>query len=230
MKTIKFLILLISTLFTQSSIAQNMNDQLKSNIKELASSFDLIPDQRKSELKDFSQSIKNDLANDNQSRLIFVCTHNSRRSQLSEIWMRTAAHYYGITGIQSYSGGTESTAFNSRMVYAVKRYGFELEVLDKGDNTVYQQIIAGKYFGPKMFSKKYDDTHNPDSDFIAVMVCSDADQKCPFVPGAQSRIALPYLDPKAYDNTPDEQKAYDDKVIEIGREILYVVSLLKTNK
>jgi len=228
MKTTKVLFLLISILFTQSSIAQNMNDQLLTNIKELTSSFDLITDQRKIELKDLSLIIRDDLKSDMQSQLIFVCTHNSRRSQLSEIWMRTAAHFYGITGIQSYSGGTEATAFNSRMVDAVTRYGFELEVLDEGSNTIYQQIIAGKPFGPQMFSKKYDDTHNPDSNFIAVMVCSDADQKCPFVPGAQSRLALPYLDPKAYDNTPDEQKAYDDKVIEIGREILYVASLLKT--
>lgn len=227
MKTTKYLILFIAILFTQSSIAQNMNDQLITNIKKLTSSFNLIPEQRKSELEYLSSIIKDELNSDNQSQLIFVCTHNSRRSQLSEIWMRTAAQYYGIKGIQSYSGGTESTAFNPRMVDAVKRYGFELEVLDEATNTIYQQVIAGKAFGPKMFSKKYDDAHNPDSDFIAVMVCSDADKKCPFVPGAKSRLALPYLDPKAYDNSPDEQKAYDDKVIEIGREILYVVSLLK---
>ncbi len=230
MKTTHYLSLLISILFIQTLSAQNMNEKLISNIEELTASFNLIPTTRKSELRELSISIKEDLANDNQSRLIFVCTHNSRRSQLSEIWMRTAAEYFGINGIQSYSGGTESTAFNSRMVDAVKRFGFELEILEKGDNTVYQQVMSGQSFGPKMFSKKYDDTHNPNSNFIAVMVCSDADQKCPFVPGAQSRIALPYLDPKAYDNTPDEQRAYDEKVIEIGREILYVLSLLKTDK
>ena len=55
------------------------------------------------------------------------------------------------------------------------------------------------------------------------MVCTDADENCPYLPLAEKRISIPYTDPKAFDNTDLESIKYDEKVQEIGREMLFVV-------
>ena len=55
--------------------------------------------------------------------LNFICTHNSRRSQFSQIWAHTAAAYYGIPA-NCFSGGVEVTAFNERAVASIERSGF----------------------------------------------------------------------------------------------------------
>jgi arsenate reductase len=138
--------------------------------------------------------------------------------------MKAAATHYGVDGIFTFSGGTESTAFNSRMVTAMERAGFMIKQLDEWDNPKYLVRLSDE--DPTLdiyFSKKFDDSYNPKSGFIAVMVCSDADEACPVVTGAAARVSLPYLDPKAADNTAEEDEAYDMKVMEIGREMLYVM-------
>ncbi len=160
------------------------------------------------------------------SNVNFVCTHNSRRSQLAQIWFWYALHHFGIEQIKSYSGGTEATAFNHRMVEAVLRFGFLISKLDDSENPNYK-IQIGEERSQYLFSKKFLAESNPQKDFIAVMVCSHADENCPLVPGTYARIPLRYEDPKVADNTPSEAKSYDNKVLEIGREILYLVGFLK---
>lgn len=224
----KYIILLISIAFKlNQTYAQDMNPKLHKHIQTLESEFSMIEPQRKKELSELSTIIQSSLENRQEAKLVFVCTHNSRRSQLSEIWFRTAVAFYGLSSLYSFSGGTESTAFNHRMVDALRQFGFELEKLTESDNPLYQLKLAGKDAGPKMYSKKYTDSHNPQEGFIAVMVCSDADKNCPLVEGADARFSLPYLDPKSADNTALEQETYMAKVREIGREILYMVSLVK---
>ncbi len=210
--------------------AQNQSPKVTTIIQSLESEFAQIIEKRKTDLKLLGQIINEQMSKVDTAQVIFVCTHNSRRSQLSEIWLRLASEYYGVGSIKSYSGGTESTAFNHRMVDAVKRAGIELTTLVEGDNPRYSLSEEKKTTTSYelMFSKKYDHEYNPSKDFIAVMVCSQADKDCPFIPGALERMALPYIDPKACDDTPQESKAYDDKVREIGREILYMMSHLAT--
>ncbi len=212
--------------FIMNLQSQDMNESLKNGIKDLMTQTDRISDQR----KELLESIGTDLAKyrnlNPDSKIIFICTHNSRRSQLSEIWLNTALYYYGINDMEVYSGGTEATAFNHRMVEAVKRFGFDLETIEEGNNPKYQLNMAGNSLGNVMFSKKYQNEANPQENFIAVMVCSDADRGCPIVFGADERYALPYNDPKAYDDTRQEAEAYDNTVMEIGREILYMAQFI----
>ena len=153
-----------------------------------------------------------------------VCTHNSRRSQLGEIWIETACQYYDQHGIASYSGGTEATAFNIRMVVALRHLGFHLPTEQPADNPRYQLTSLKSTKEPHLlFSKTYDDPFNPKKDFIAIMVCNEADEACPNVRGAISRFSLPYKDPKEFDDTPFEHDAYIDKVEELGIEFLYMI-------
>ncbi|MBT8229512.1 MAG: protein-tyrosine-phosphatase [Bacteroidia bacterium] len=169
-------------------------------------------------LSDFERPIK----------VNFICTHNSRRSQLAELLFHVISRELGMEDIQSYSGGTEATAFNSRMVDALRRFGFKLVAQGLKDNPLYILQYGGdeKYF----FSKVYDNAFNPDKDFIAVTVCSDAETNCPIVHGATQRFHLGYKDPKAYDGTVEESQRYDEKIIEIGTELYYVLSRLNDRK
>ena len=77
-----------------------------------------------------------------------------------------------------------------------------------------------------MFSKGYDDPANPSEEFIAVMVCSDADEACPFIPGAATRFSIPYQDPKAYDETKSESVEYDKSCLKIAAELFYLFKFL----
>ena len=59
--------------------------------------------------------------------IIFICTHNSRRSHLAQIWAQTAAENFALKNMITYSGGTEATAFNPRAVAAMERAGFNID-------------------------------------------------------------------------------------------------------
>lgn len=158
-------------------------------------------------------------------RLNFICTHNSRRSQLSQIWAKTAAWVNRIE-VETYSGGVEVTAFNERAVASCKRLGFEIEGDTKSPNPKYwvkldenTQIVC--------FSKVYDNPANPTSGFAAVMTCSDADENCPFIPGTEARIPLRYEDPKAFDDTDLEAAKYDERSLQIASELLYIFRAIR---
>jgi arsenate reductase len=154
--------------------------------------------------------------------LNFICTHNSRRSHLAQIWAATAAAHYQQSDLETYSGGTETTAFNPRAVEALRRAGFRVED-PGGDNPRYRVSYGPEAPTMVCFSKTFDDPANPTSDFAAVMTCTDADQNCPVIPGAK-RISLPYEDPKAADGTPEEAARYDERCRQIATEMLYVMS------
>jgi len=200
---------------------------LQKTIQKLVSEFELIPEDRKPIINDLTDFIRQKSRAGEKIKLNFICTHNSRRSHISQLWAQTAAHYFGIANVQTYSGGTEATAFNPRAVKAMKGAGFEISVKQNGGNPVYEARYANGKPALTLFSKKYDDPFNPNSDFAAIMTCSHADENCPLVIGASKRIALTYNDPKDFDGTSQEEEKYSERVHEIGREILYAFSQVK---
>jgi len=160
--------------------------------------------------------------------LNFICTHNSRRSQFSQIWAQTAADYFGIPA-NCYSGGVEVTAFNERAVESIKRSGFR--VTAKGEsNPVYFVFNSDDNEPVSAFSKLFDDPINKADQFAAVMTCSHADENCPFIPGTERRIPVRYEDPKAFDDTPEESARYDERSMQIASEMFYVFSKVKIPK
>jgi arsenate reductase len=158
------------------------------------------------------------------SRLTFICTHNSRRSQMAQLWAQAAAARFGVAGVECYSGGTEAAAFNPRAVAAMRRAGFRIDDPDGGDNPVYRVRFAEGEEPMECFSKLYHQAPNPDRDFCAVMTCSAADAGCPIVRGAAERISLPYDDPGFFDGSDREAAAYDERCRQIAREMLAVFS------
>ncbi|MBL0744658.1 protein-tyrosine-phosphatase [Chryseolinea sp. Jin1] len=196
-------------------------------MEALVKNFNTIPDSRKAILKQLTDFVGDKLKKNEPIALIFICTHNSRRSHISQIWAQTAAAYYGIGNVVSYSGGTEATAFNPRAVKAMKDTGFKIIATSEGTNPVYEVSFSDEATKIVAFSKKYDSKTNPQKGFAAVMTCSHADENCPVVFGMEKRISLPYNDPKDFDDTPQEAAKYAERVREIGTEMLYAFSQVK---
>lgn len=200
-----------------------MFDSIANYVAARQSEFDQISAERKQQLEHLSAYIRNRRDADQTVRLIFVCTHNSRRSHMAQLWAAVAAQAYGIEAA-TYSGGTESTAFNPRAVAAMQRAGFRTEKTTDDANPIYHLRFSDDRPALTCFSKRFDQAPNPKSNFAAVMVCGEADKACPSVAGAAARFAIPFVDPKVSDGTPTESATYDERCAQIAREILYVFS------
>lgn len=186
--------------------------------------FDQIPSERKALLKKIALYVKDRIKAGQPAKLTFICTHNSRRSQISQIWAAAAASHYGIAGVKTYSGGTEVTAFNPRAVAAMERAGLKVEKTDDSKNPHYTVRFQESKEPLVCFSKVYSDQPNPKEDFCAVMTCARADKNCPLVNGCSLRVAVPYEDPKVADGKPEEAAKYDERCVQISREMLYLFS------
>lgn len=180
----------------------------------------LIPADRRKVLERLAEAIRTKLAAGEPAQLVFICTHNSRRSHLAQVWAETAAFVHGVGGVETFSGGTEATAFDRRAVAALQRAGFRVERSGDGENPVYAVRFSDRLEPMACFSKRYDQPPNPQSGYCAVMTCAAADEACPVVLGAAERIALRYDDPKDHDGTPGEQAAYDARCRQIATEML----------
>ncbi len=189
----------------------------------LESEFPLISEARKAQLLELSAYISRKKQAAEPLQLTVICTHNSRRSHIGQLWLKAAAEWYGVEGVHAFSGGTEATAFHPNAVAAMRRAGFRIEKMSEGTNPEYKASLGGKRLKMLLFSKKYDHPANPESGFAAIMVCSEADAGCPFVAGADGRFALPFEDPKISDGSPYEAQAYDERCRQIGREMFFVM-------
>jgi protein-tyrosine-phosphatase len=200
---------------------------VRTYLEKRTAEFDQIPAERKAALGKLAEYVKTRTAAGKPVRLTFICTHNSRRSHLSQIWSATAAEFYGIPGVETFSGGTEATAFNPRAVGAIERAGLKVEKTDAAKNSKYAVRFRESGHPLLCFSKVYNEAPNPKSDFCAVMTCSQADQNCPVVEGSGLRVAIPFEDPKVSDDTPQEAAIYDERCQQICREMMYLFSLAK---
>ena len=201
-----------------------MFEKLIQTSNSLVDEFDVISGKRKDLLNELSIYIKGKLASNNEVSLIFICTHNSRRSHMAQVWAQAAAHYFGIKEIRSYSGGTQKTSFNKAAIKALLKSGFKISTEKEGKNPRYLVRFDKKAEPISCFSKKYDHKKNPSDGFVAIMTCSDADEACPIVTGADYRTTIKYEDPKKSDGTNQQEQVYQERCQQIGREMFYVFS------
>lgn len=204
-----------------------MFSTLKNTIEHLDISS--ISIERKNILNSLIEYIQNKIDQNEEVRINFICTHNSRRSHLSQVWAQTMADYYQLININCYSGGTEATALYPKVAETLDKNGFKIEPISQGKNPIYS-IKSSKNSHPIIgFSKKYDAAFNPQSNFASVMTCSQADTGCPFIAGTDIRIPITYEDPKVSDNTPIQSEVYLKRSLEIATEMKYVFSKTTTN-
>lgn len=202
--------------------ADRFHPPLRAFVTERLAEVEKIPEERRRALDRLASWVAKRQAEHKGADLTFICTHNSRRSHISQLWAQVAAEVFGVSGIRTFSGGTEATAFNPRAVEAMRRAGFVIDAPEAAENPRYRVTYGPK--GPTMeaFSKVFGDDANPAQGFAAVMTCSQADAGCPYVPGAAYRVAVPYEDPKAFDGTAQEAEMYDARVKQIATEMLYL--------
>jgi arsenate reductase len=202
-----------------------MFDQLKI----IFGSFDFakINEDRKAALQPLIDYIQEKNRLNEAIRLNFICTHNSRRSHLSQIWAQTSAAWFGIHNVFCYSGGTEATAMFPMVSLTLQNSGFRVEKIAEGSNPIYSIKYAENEHPVIGFSKKYDHHFNPSTSFAAIMTCTQADEGCPLIAGAEKRISLPFEDPKAFDNTPFQADKYMERSLQIANELAYVFSNIK---
>jgi len=200
----------------------NILPEIESLIKEL--NTDSITADRKVVLQPLVDYIQEKTNASEEIRINFICTHNSRRSHLSQVWAQTMANYYGIKNVFCYSGGTEATALFPMVAETLKNQGFQIQKLSETSNPVYAIKFSENEHPVIGFSKSYEDPFNPSAQFAAVMTCSQADGGCPFIAGAEKRVPITFEDPKAFDNTPQQAEKYAERSIQIATELFYVFS------
>jgi arsenate reductase len=230
MKKILFSLLTMTIFINPSYALKNTNGEssiLGKYIQSIKEEMTLIPNERKAEIEKLAVYVQNQIKAKQPVNLVFICTHNSRRSQMSQIWASVAIEKFKLVGkISTYSGGTETTAFNPRAVSALERAGISVDK-PAGTNPHYQIRYSESLPSIECFSKVYTNPFNPQKNFVAVMNCSDADKNCPNVVGASFRTAIKYDDPKLSDGSPDEQNTYDARCRQIATEMFYLMSKIE---
>ena len=202
-----------------------MNLKIREIIAQL--STERISEERKIILQPLIEFISSKISKNEEVRLNFICTHNSRRSHLSQIWAQTMAYYYQIENVFCYSGGTEATAMFQKVADTLANQGFEILKLSETENPVYAVKFAENEHAVICFSKKYNDDFNPKSAFAAILTCDSADENCPIVYGAEARIPIKYEDPKKSDGTPEMNETYFNRSLEIATEMKFVFENLR---
>ena len=218
--------------FDKLSATHNCNkmfEKIKKQCDNLVQQFESISTERKELLKIVSTYIKTKKENKLPVNLIYICTHNSRRSHFGQVWSAVAASYYNISDVMTYSGGTETTSFNPNAINALRTAGFDINSDSTDFNPTYI-VRFGENETTTCFSKVYDQGANPHSNFAAIMTCSDAEENCPYIPGVDLRIGTTYDDPKIFDETPLQDEKYLERSNQIALECLYVFSLIPFDK
>ena len=225
-KSTLILFCIFSLLSVQAQKA-NLNSDLLKYCSSLSSELNQIPSDRKEYLNELVSYITEQQKAQKAINLVFVCTSNSRRSHMAQVWSQIASYYYDVKNVSTFSGGTEKTKVNKNALLALEKTGIVLQSHQQSENPVWLAFIGFKFTPMVLFSKVYTDSTNPSQNFGAVMVCAEANESCPIVPGADFRIGLPYQDPKAFDNTPQQNEKYDERCRQIAREMFYVFSQIK---
>jgi arsenate reductase len=127
-----------------------------------------------------------------ESRVLFLCTHNSARSQMAEGWLR---HLAGDR-FEAHSAGTEATAVRPLAVQAMAEVGID---------------IAGQ--ASKTLERFLDQPFD-----LVVTVCDSANEACPIFPGARDRRHWSFEDPAAASGTAAERLAVYRRVRDEIRE------------
>lgn len=119
-----------------------------------------------------------------KQRVLFVCIHNSARSQMAEAFLARAC----AGRFTAYSAGLEPGRLNPVVIAAMREKGIDLA----GNRTksVAHMLATGLSFA------------------YAITVCDEASaERCPVFPGPTRRLHWGFPDPSALTGTPEEQLA-----------------------
>jgi arsenate reductase (thioredoxin) len=214
----------MSNTLSMSSPSSPVFHQLAEFLANRLTEIDTVSSDRQEILANIARYIRDKRKQNQTAKLMFVCTHNSRRSQFSQVWAHVAAHFFGLNHVESYSAGTEVTAFHPNAVETLRRAGLQITIDNSHSlNPTYQVSMGETLPSLNCFSKLVDAPSNPRSHFCAIMTCSQADEACPLITGFEQRIPLLFEDPKISDGTAQQSQTYDETSQRICREMLAIM-------
>jgi arsenate reductase len=137
-------------------------------------------------------------------KVLFVCVHNSARSQMSEAFLN---HYFGER-FEAESAGIEPGKLNPVVVDAMKEIG--IDISGNKTKSVFDYFMQGKKF-----------------EYVITVCDKKAAERCPVFPGVAERIHWSFSDPSAlqgsyeekFDGTRKIRDQIKDKIIKWGNEI-----------
>ena len=131
-------------------------------------------------------------------KVLFVCVHNSARSQMAEAYLRK----YGQKRFVAQSAGLEPGTINPLVVEVMREEGIDLS--GRQTNSVYDFYKEGRSY-----------------DYVVTVCSKDAAERCPIFPGAGKRLHWPFDDPSRAEGTR-EQKLSEVRRIrdQIRRQVL----------
>jgi protein-tyrosine-phosphatase len=203
--------------------------ELQRYIQQRESEASFIPPLRRSSLSVVGERVFDGLGRTGAASLMFVCTHNARRSQLSQVWSCIAAHHFELAGVRAFSAGSSPTRVHPRILGALAQAGVEIQASTVDGRPVHEARFAPTADALHLFSKRYDDPSQPQTGFIAIVNCPSADEGCPVIPGSIHRLAILYADPGAADGTPDEERTYAKRCAEIARDMLFLFGQVRAS-
>jgi arsenate reductase len=185
-----------------------------------------ITGDRKQLLLKIAEAIAKEYVKEELVNLNFICTHNSRRSQLCQVWSFFAADFFNFN-INTFSGGIEVTAFHRNTIKTLQKTGFTFQLEDFcHQNPTYRIGFNGVNKTVLGFSKLYNDESNLNP-FMAITTCIDADINCPVVNGASYRFHLPFIDPKSSDGKNTQEEMYLNVNKDIAGQIYFLFASVK---
>jgi arsenate reductase (thioredoxin) len=127
-----------------------------------------------------------------KARILFLCTHNSARSQMAEGLLRhLAGHRF-----EAHSAGTEATLIRPLAIRAMDEIG--VDISEQESKTLERYL-----------SKSFD---------YVITVCDDPNEACPFFPGAKHRLHWSFEDPSRAEGSEEERLAIFRRVRDEIRE------------
>ena len=117
----------------------------------------------------------------NKHKILFVCIHNSARSQMAEALLKK----YGGDAFEAESAGLEPGTLNPNVVKVMQEVGIDLT--GKPTRAVFDLFQEGRLYN------------------AVITVCDkEAAERCPIFPGMVKRIPWSFKDPSAFTGSPEE--------------------------
>jgi arsenate reductase len=124
-----------------------------------------------------------------QTKVLFLCTGNSCRSQMAEAWLREL----GGDRFTVFSAGLEPHGIHPLTITVMEETGYDMGDHSSKHLDAYRGTIAFDYL---------------------ITVCGSAEERCPFFPGQGTRLHWPFEDPAGFDGPREEKLAFFRQVRE----------------
>ena len=122
-------------------------------------------------------------------RVLFICSHNSARSQIAETFLNDLAG----ERFQAESAGLEPTALNPMVMEVMQEAGYDLSK-NRADS-VFDFFKEGRLY-----------------DYVITVCDKETEEKCPLFPGVRKRLRWPFEDPAKVQGSYEEKLEQTRKI------------------